>query len=72
MLGDHPDRAADVFALLRQVTGHELRGDECLRRFPKMIIPTWPCRVDKRSASTPHDGRWMRRIAPYLPYGIGL
>jgi adenine-specific DNA-methyltransferase len=27
MLGDHTDRAADVFALLRQVTGHELRGE---------------------------------------------
>ncbi|MEK7755191.1 MAG: SAM-dependent DNA methyltransferase, partial [Acidobacteriota bacterium] len=27
MLGDHPDRAADVFALLNQVTGHELRGE---------------------------------------------
>jgi predicted RNA methylase len=27
MLHDHPDRAADVFALLRQVTGHELRGE---------------------------------------------
>jgi hypothetical protein len=27
MLRDHTDRAADVFALLRQVTGHELRGE---------------------------------------------
>jgi hypothetical protein len=27
MLRKHPDRAADVFALLRQVTGHELRGE---------------------------------------------
>ena len=27
MLRDHPDRAADVFALLGQVTGHELRGE---------------------------------------------
>jgi hypothetical protein len=27
MLCDYPDRAADVFALLRQVTGHELRGE---------------------------------------------
>jgi adenine-specific DNA-methyltransferase len=27
MLRDHPDRAAEVFALLRQITGHELRGE---------------------------------------------
>jgi predicted RNA methylase len=27
MLRDHADRAADVFALLRQVSGHELRGE---------------------------------------------
>jgi adenine-specific DNA-methyltransferase len=27
MLRDHADRAADVFDLLRQVTGHELRGE---------------------------------------------
>jgi adenine-specific DNA-methyltransferase len=27
MLRDHADRAADVFALLRQITGHELRGE---------------------------------------------
>jgi hypothetical protein len=27
MLRSHTDRAADVFALLRQVTGHELRGE---------------------------------------------
>ena len=27
MLRDHPDRAAQVFALLNQVTGHELRGE---------------------------------------------
>jgi len=27
MLRCHPNRAADVFALLGQVTGHELRGE---------------------------------------------
>ena len=27
MLHDHPERAADVFTLLRQVTGYELRGE---------------------------------------------
>jgi adenine-specific DNA-methyltransferase len=27
MLREHPDRAADVHVLLRQVTGHELRGE---------------------------------------------
>src|SRR3990170_8548515 len=27
MLREHADRAADVFALLGQVTGHELRGE---------------------------------------------
>lgn len=27
MLRDHPDREAEVFALLRQVPGHELRGE---------------------------------------------
>lgn len=27
MLRDHPERTADVFALLGQVTGHELRGE---------------------------------------------
>lgn len=27
MLRQHTDRAADVFALLRQITGHELRGE---------------------------------------------
>jgi adenine-specific DNA-methyltransferase len=27
MLCDHPDRAAEIFALLKQVTGHELRGE---------------------------------------------
>ncbi len=27
MLNDHADRAAEVFDLLRQVTGHELRGE---------------------------------------------
>jgi hypothetical protein len=27
MLRDHPECAADVFALLGQVTGHELRGE---------------------------------------------
>jgi adenine-specific DNA-methyltransferase len=27
ILRDHPDRAADVFALLRRITGHELRGE---------------------------------------------
>ena len=27
LLRDHPDRAADVFALLGQVSGHELRGE---------------------------------------------
>lgn len=27
MLRKHPDRAADVFALLGQVTGYELRGE---------------------------------------------
>jgi hypothetical protein len=27
MLRRHPDRAADMFALLGQITGHELRGE---------------------------------------------
>jgi hypothetical protein len=27
LLRDHPDRAADVFALLGRVSGHELRGE---------------------------------------------
>lgn len=27
LLGEHPDYCADVFALLEQVTGHELRGE---------------------------------------------
>jgi adenine-specific DNA-methyltransferase len=27
MLRDHPEHAADVLALLMQVTGHELRGE---------------------------------------------
>jgi hypothetical protein len=27
MFREHPDRAAEVFAILGQVTGHELRGE---------------------------------------------
>lgn len=55
MLRDHADRAAEVFALLRQVTGHELRGEG--RVYGGGLNKIEPSELGRISA-TPFIERW--------------
>jgi adenine-specific DNA-methyltransferase len=55
MLRDHADRAGDVFALLTQVTGHELRGEG--RVYGGGLNKIEPSELARISA-TPFVARW--------------
>ena len=55
MLRQHADRAADVYALLRQITGHELRGEG--RVYGGGLNKIEPNELARVSAAT-FVGRW--------------
>src|SRR5262249_42774702 len=65
MLRDHADRAADVFALLGQVSGHELRGEG--RVYGGGLNKIEPSELGRISAATlgsPLAGARDRETAP--------
>lgn len=76
MLRDHADRAADVFALLRQVTGHELRGEgrvyggglnkiepsELGRISAKAFVERWP----ELSCAVQRQGELFRELSSVM------
>lgn len=67
LLREHPDYAADVFALLSQVTGHELRGEG--RVYGGGLNKIEPSELARISASAFID-RWPELRCAAYRYGV--